>query len=240
MRTRVRARGPGGSPERPGPHAPLLGPLPLLRLLLPALLLLPLLLQLLKLLPLELPFPDGGVAQVFGRIERNLQRENGAGWGGSGDRRASLRATAPPARGRLPQTQHREGAPGTPSPAWPRAPSLTVSAQDPTSPERGRGPRTTGTAPGARAYPEARRPAPVPAGNAPLSPPATGPRGPEAGCRASPAQAARGSVRGRKRTVASFQGTFGGPAGAPPRATVTLAATGGRSAPSRALKTQAL
>lgn len=152
MRTRVRARGPGGSPERPGPHAPLLGPLPLLRLLLPALLLLPLLLQLLKLLPLELPFPDGGVAQVFGRIERNLQRENGAGWGGSGDRRASLRATAPPARGRLPQSQRREGASGTPSPGWPRAPSLTVSAQDPTPPERGRGPRTTGTAPGARAY----------------------------------------------------------------------------------------
>ena len=56
----------------PGQRLPLLGPLPLLRLLLPALLLLPLLLQLLKFLPLQLPLLDGGIAQVFGGIERNL------------------------------------------------------------------------------------------------------------------------------------------------------------------------
>ena len=60
-------------------HAPLLSPLPLLRLLLSPFLLLPLLLQLLKLLPLKLPLLDGGVTQVFGGIERDLRRQDGAG-----------------------------------------------------------------------------------------------------------------------------------------------------------------
>lgn len=64
------ARGPG-----PAARAPLLGPLPLLGLLLPPLLLLPLLLQLLQLLPLQLPLLNGGVAQVFGRVEGHLHEE---------------------------------------------------------------------------------------------------------------------------------------------------------------------
>ena len=167
--------GRGGArpgPARPGQDAPLLGPLPLLRLLLPALLLLPLLLQLLKLLPLELPFLDGGVAQVFGRIERNLPRENGAGWGGVG-RPESLPEGGSPARPReagSPRPTAGKGLPGRPPAECPRAPSLIalgtrlLPREGDHEPEGH--PRTRATAPGHSSSREAPRPAPQPGGRA--------------------------------------------------------------------------
>lgn len=97
-------------PQSPAPqHAPLLSSLALLRLLLPPFLLLPLLLQLLKLLSLELPLLDGGVTQVFGRIERDLQRQDGAGLGGA--RTVLSMQTAPRSPDALPQTHCRERGP---------------------------------------------------------------------------------------------------------------------------------
>lgn len=93
-RSRSHRRAHGSTRVALGPavRAPLLGPLPLLGLLLTPLLLLPLLLQLLKLLPLQLPLLNGGVAQVFGRVEGDLHEETAL----SGRPDACWTRTSPP------------------------------------------------------------------------------------------------------------------------------------------------